>query len=35
MAGGKILKKSEVFAAARQEVGPFFFYVLFIFSLKF
>jgi len=33
--GGQNIKKREVFAAARLDVGPFFFYLDFIFSLIF
>ena len=31
--GGQNIKKREVFAAARLDVGPFFFYLIFIFWL--
>jgi len=31
--GGQNIKKRGVFAAAPQDVGPFFFYLFFIFSL--
>jgi hypothetical protein len=33
--GWQNIKKREVFAAARQDVGPFFFYLDFIFWLLF
>ena len=33
--GGQNIKKREVFAAARLDVGPFFFYLVIIFSLIF
>jgi hypothetical protein len=33
--GGQNIKKKEAFAAARLDVGPFSFYLIFIFSLLF
>jgi hypothetical protein len=33
--GGQNIKKKEAFAAARLDVGLFFFYLFFIFSLLF
>jgi hypothetical protein len=33
--GGQNIKKREVFAAARLDVWPFFFYLFFIFSFLF
>jgi len=33
--GWQNIKKREVFAAAHQDAGPFFFYLFFIFSLLF
>jgi hypothetical protein len=33
--GGQNTKKKAVFAAARLDVGPIFFYLFFIFSLLF